>query len=386
MRKNTSIWVFLGLLALSALACNLAETATLFSTPAPTPSSGEPAAIVIVSTPTPVLSGQVSRIDVEEEIVIGVYDRIGPAVVCIKARNHLGGCIGSGFLFDGKGHVVTNNHVAETAPELLVTLADETTIPATVVGLDPGSDLAVLRLDETPGGLTSVELGDSSSLKVGQRAIAIGNPFGLEQTVTTGIISSLGRTLLRRESAFQLAEVIQTDAAINPGNSGGPLLDSQGRVIGVNTAIRSTTGVNSGVGFAIPVDIVKRVVPELIERGRYRHTWVGVTGLTISPEMVEEMDLPVETGVLVFEVEPGGPAAKAGLRGGGREIMVSGRPMLAGGDIVIAVDRETVRRFDDLINYLATRTSVGDVLTLTLVREGAEIRVDVTLDERPDNR
>ena len=386
MQKNTPIWIALGLLALSTLACNLAETATLFSTPAPGPASVEPTAIVVVSTPTPISPGPVSQTDVEEQITIGVYARVGPAVVCIRVRNHQGGCIGSGFVLDKSGHIVTNNHVAEAAPDLLVTLADETTIPAKVVGLDPGSDLAVLRLDEPPGDLLPVELGDSFSLKVGQRAIAIGNPFGLEQTVTTGIVSSLGRTLLRTDSAFQLAEVIQTDAAINPGNSGGPLLDSHGRVIGVNTAIRSMTGVNSGVGFAIPVDIVRRVVPELVERGRYRHTWVGVTGLTISPEMVEEMDLPVETGVLVFQVEPGGPAAKAGLRGGGRETVVSGRPMLAGGDIVIAVDGETVKRFDDLINYLAMRTSVGDILTLTLVRGESEIQVDVKLEERPINR
>jgi len=386
MSKFFQVWFLIGLLALSTLACNLSETATLFDTPAPSLSPVEMTAVVVVSTPTPQLLGQAPGTDVEEQLITGVYARVGPAVVCVKARDHLGGCIGSGFVVDQLGHIVTNNHVAEAVPDLLVTLADETTVPAKVVGLDPGSDLAVLEIEVPPDGLTVVELGDSSSLRVGQRAIAIGNPFGLERTITTGIISSLSRTLLREDSAFQLAEVIQTDAAINPGNSGGPLLDSRGRVIGVNTAIRSTTGVNSGVGFAIPVDIVKRVVPELIERGRFRHTWVGITGLTISPEMVEAMDLPVETGVLVFEVEPGGPAEKAGLLGGQRETVVSGRPMLAGGDIVVAIDSKAVRGFDDLINFLATRTNVGDVLTLTVVRGESQLRVDVTLEERPNNR
>lgn len=386
MPKYLQAWFFIGILALSTLACNLSETASLFGTPAPASSLVAPTGVLVVSTVTPSLAGQVPVIDVEEQLVIDVYARVGPAVVCVKARDHLGGCIGSGFVVDRNGHVVTNNHVAEAVPDLLVTLADETTVPAKVVGLDPGSDLAVLEIEVPPDGLAVVELGDSSSLRVGQRAIAIGNPFGLERTVTTGIVSSLSRTLLRDDSAFQLAEVIQTDAAINPGNSGGPLLDSRGRVIGVNTAIRSVTGVNSGVGFAIPVDIVKRVVPELIDRGRFRHTWVGITGLTVSPEMVEAMDLPVETGVLVFEVEPGGPAEKAGLLGGQQETLVSGRPMRAGGDIVVAVNSVAVRRFDDLINFLATRTSVGDVLTLTVMRGESQIQVDVTLDERPDNR
>jgi S1-C subfamily serine protease len=308
---------------------------------------------------------------------------VGPAVVCVTAQNHFGACIGSGFVFDKEGHIVTNNHVAEASPQLLVTLADEHTVPAEVVGLDPGSDLAVLKIDVPPEQLTVAELGDSSSLRVGQRTIAIGNPFGLERTVTTGIVSSLGRTLERDDSSFLLAQVIQTDAAINPGNSGGPLLDSRGRVIGVNAAIRSTTGFNSGVGFAIPVDIVKRVAPELITHGRYRHTWVGVTGSTITREMVESMDLPVDTGALIFEVVPGGPAASAGLRGGRGGVFVSGRSMSVGGDIVLAIDGEPVKRFDDLINYLATRTSVGDVVSLTVIRERQEIQIAVTLQERP---
>jgi len=324
--------------------------------------------------------------DVEEMLVINVYARVSPAVVCITAAQMFGSCIGSGFIVDSEGHVVTNNHVATAEPNLLVTLADERSVPARILGTDPGSDLAVLQIDVPAEELTVAELGDSDTLRVGQRAIAIGNPFGLERTITPGIIRSLGRTLPRTDSDFQIAEVIQTDAAINPGNSGGPLLDSQGRVIGVNTAIRSTTGVNSGVGFAIPVNIVKRVIPELIGGGRYRHPWVGVTGLTISPELVEALGLEVETGVLVYTVEPNSPADRAGLQGGGREMIVGGRPVLAGGDVLVAINDTPVKRFDDLINYLARYTSVGDTVTLTVVRGGDRLNLDVVLEERPDNR
>jgi 2-alkenal reductase len=322
-------------------------------------------------------------VDVEEQLVISVYARVAPAVVCVTAQEQFGECIGSGFVIDQEGHVVTNNHVATAAPDLLVTLADEHSVPAEVVGTDPGSDLAVLKIELPLEGLVVAELGESSSLLVGQRAIAIGNPFGLERTITTGVISSLGRTLDRDDSDFQLAQVIQTDAAINPGNSGGPLLNSQGQVIGVNTAIRSLTGVSSGVGFAIPVDIVKRVVPELIAHGRYRHTWVGVRARTISPEMVEAMDLPVGVGVLIAEIEPGSPAGKAGLRGGGEQVVVSGIPMRAGGDIIIAVNGQIVKRFEDLINYLASYTSVGEVVTITVVRDAEELDISVMLEERP---
>lgn len=386
MWKRIVPWFVLGLLALSGLACSASELATRLSTPVPAePTAGE-TPIVIVLTPTPLPPEITSRADVEEQLVINVYAQVSPAVVCITAPEQFGSCIGSGFVIDQQGYVVTNNHVATAAAEVLVNLADERTVPAELVGNDAGTDLAVLKIDVPPEELVAVPLGDSSALRVGQRAIAIGNPFGLERTVTVGVISSLGRTLPRDDSAFQIAEVIQTDAAINPGNSGGPLLDSQGKVIGVNTAIRSMTGVNSGVGFAIPVDIVKRVVPDLIAHGRYRHPWLGITGTTISPEMVEALDLPVETGVLVFRIEPASPAFKADLHGGNRDVVVSGRPMQAGGDILTEINDTVIKNFDDLINYLASRTGVGDAVTVTVVRDGSEIRIELTLEERPGSR
>jgi 2-alkenal reductase len=388
MRKTITLWLVLGLLAFSAMACNLSELASRMMTPTPVEPAEEQGPAVGVLTPTPLAPELQWQADVEEQLVINVYSRVGPAVVCVTARQQFGTCIGSGFVVDREGHVVTNNHVAEAAAELLVSLADERTVPAEVVGTDPGSDLAVLAIDVLPEELVVAELGDSSELQVGQRAIAIGNPFGLERTVTTGVISSLGRTLDRQDSDFRIAELIQTDAAINPGNSGGPLLDSQGRVIGVNTAIRSLTGVNAGVGFAVPVDIVKRVVPELIANGRYRHPWVGVSSwpLPISQEMVEALDLPVEKGVVIFTVEPDSPAERAGLRGGDREVRVLGMPMRAGGDIIVAINGVPINSFDDLINYLATETSVGDRATLTIVRDGAEMEVQLTLEERPASR
>jgi S1-C subfamily serine protease len=389
--KTIAMLVFL-LIILSCVACDVSELSTLLSESlGETPTDAEvlsptPAKMVVEVTPTPISAGSSLATDVEERLVIDVYARVGPAVVCITAPRQFGECIGSGFVIDEEGHVVTNNHVAEAAEELLVTLADEQTVPAKALGLDPGSDLAVLKIDVPAEGLTVAELGESAGLQVGQRAIAIGNPFGLERTVTTGVISSLARTLSRDDSDFQLAELIQTDAAINPGNSGGPLLNSQGQVIGVNTAIASDTGTNSGVGFAIPVDIVRRVVPELIASGRYRHPWLGITGGTITSEMVEAASLPVETGVLIAEVEPGSPAEEASLRGGSQWMQVSGLPMLVGGDIVIAINGVQVKRFDDVVNYLASHTGVGDVVELTIVRGGQEIEVGVTLEERPGNR
>jgi 2-alkenal reductase len=379
MRNKPVVWIVFVLMGLSSLACNLSEIGEIVGTPAPV----APTAMPMAPTLSPALVSQVNAV---EQLVVDIYARVSPAVVCITAREQFGECVGSGFVIDREGHVVTNNHVAELDLDWLVAFADERTVPAKVIGADPGSDLAVFKVELLPEDVVVVELGDSSTLQVGQLAIAIGNPFGLERTVTTGVISSLSRTLPRTDSQFLLAEVIQTDAAINPGNSGGPLLDSQGRVIGINSAIRSVSGYNSGVGFAVPVNVIKRVVPELIAHGHYAHPWLGVSGATVTLEMVEAMDLPAETGVLIESIEPGSPAEKAGLHGGTQEVIVAGRPMLAGGDVVLAVNGVVVNRFDDLINYLASQTDVGDVLNLTVMRDGQQIGIDIKLEERPESR
>jgi S1-C subfamily serine protease len=232
--------------------------------------------------------------------------------------------------------------------------------------------------------LHPVELGESDTLRVGQRAIAIGNPFGFERTVTTGIISAVGRGL-RQSSGFSLSNLIQTDAAINPGNSGGPLLDSRGKVIGVNTIIFTSSGFSSGVGLAVPVNTVKRVVPELIENGHFAHPWLGIRGYSIDSELAEALDLPVDNGVLVAEVIRNGPSAQTGLRGGKREVLVEGfvEPVSADGDIIVAINDTEIRSMDDLITYLES-TLVGQEVELSIIRDGDEKHLTIKLDERPD--
>jgi len=317
--------------------------------------------------------------DVEEQLFIELYERVSPSVVHIAVTTR--GSSGSGFVWDTEGHIVTNNHVVEGARRIEVSFADDTTAEAELVGADADNDLAVIKVDARASQLKPVELGDSDALRVGQRAIAIGNPFGLEQTMTTGIVSALGR-MLRQQSGFSLPQLIQTDAAINPGNSGGPLLDSHGRVIGVTTLIFSNSGANAGVGFAVPVDTVKRVVPPLISTGRYADPWLGIQGTSITSLLAEELDLTVDQGVLVQAVVQGGPAAKAELRGGSRQTSFEGTLMTTDGDIIVAIDGASVQEMDDLIVYLAAR-SVGQRVTLTVLRDGRRQRIRVTLGERP---
>jgi 2-alkenal reductase len=334
-------------------------------------------------TPTPLPDEPLAVAYAEEQLLIELYERVSPSVVHIAVMTDGPGegGTGSGFVLDTEGHVVTNNHVVEDAERIIVRFADDTSAEAEVIGTDPDSDLAVIQVDVSSNLLRPVELGDSDALRVGQRAIAIGNPFGFEQTMTSGIVSALGR-VVRQESGFSLPRLIQTDAAINPGNSGGPLLDSRGRVIGVNTLIFSRSGSNSGVGFAVPVNTVRRVVPSLIATGRYADPWVGITGMSVTPLLAEALDLPVEQGVLVQVVVDDGPADKAGLQDSDREVEFEGVLLDTGGDIIVAIDDAVVQDMDDLIVYLAD-TQVGQTVTLTVLRDGAEQKVEVMLEERP---
>lgn len=362
------------------------------ATPAPAQPTPTPLVIVVTATPAPVQAPAVPLEDVEEKLIISVYERVSPSVVFISTETYYYDYFfgrqaqsgsGSGFILDKQGHIVTNNHVVEGASVVEVRLADGTTVPAEIVGTDPLNDLAVLKIEVEPEKLQPVELGSSADLRVGQRAIAIGNPLGLERSLSVGVISALSRQLPRQDTERSLYDVIQTDAAINPGNSGGPLLDSQGRVIGVNTAIPNITGASIGIGFAVPVDTVKRVVPELIANGRYRHPWLGITGYSVSAALAELLDLPVEQGVMIVRLTRNGPAQQAGLRSADREAVVYGRRIPVGGDIIVAVDGKKIKDMDDLIQYLETRTRVGQEITLTIVRGSEQKEVRVQVGELP---
>ncbi|MBN1484296.1 MAG: trypsin-like peptidase domain-containing protein, partial [Chloroflexia bacterium] len=285
------------------------------------------------------------------------------------------------------GHIVTNYHVVENAEDLLVTLADGQVYEAEIVGTDSVNDLAVIRIDDGADLPVPVVLGDSDQLRVGQFVLAIGNPFGLEQTLTTGIVSALGRVIESPDNSGFISEVIQTDAAINPGNSGGPLIDLQGRVIGINSQIMSTSGSSAGIGFAVSSNTMQRVVPELIEHGFYPHPYLGTETLDLTPSNAEilraaGMALPVERGLLVLEMEPGGPADLGGVQACDRLVRMGRYRVPIGGDIIVAVDEQPVQSLQDLTVYLETEAAVGDVIELTVIREGEEQQVAVTLGGR----
>ena len=294
---------------------------------------------------------------------------------------------GSGFVWDEKGRVVTNNHVIQGADSVTVVFADGTEAVAKVLGADPDSDLAVLELLEFDEATKPVQLGDSGSLRVGHMAIAIGNPFGQEFTMTTGIVSALGRIIRSGSSPFSIPEVIQTDAPVNPGNSGGPLLDRLGRVVGVTTQIISRSGSSAGIGFAVPIDTAKQVIPALISDGRYEYAWLGISGTGLRREIVREMGLPRGTGgALVIEVANDSPADRAGLRGSDRTVVIDGQTLALGGDTIVAINGSPVKGIDDLITYLVNHTRPGETVTLELLRgQGQRATVGVTLGKRPSS-
>ncbi|MCX7706502.1 MAG: trypsin-like peptidase domain-containing protein [Anaerolineae bacterium] len=353
---------------------------------------------------TPVRIVALEGTDLEPQLYEAVYERVNPSVVYIENQTRLTrsnnltlpASSGSGFVWDTQGHIVTNNHVVTGADRLQVTFFDGVTLPAELVGTDPDSDLAVIKVDPKIAHLVPVTLGDISQVKVGQRAIAIGNPFGLVGTMTTGIVSAIGRSLPSNPESIQsynIPQVIQTDAAINPGNSGGPLLNDRGEVIGVNFQIRSDGGTNSGVGFAIPVNIVQRVVPALIADGKYQHAYLGIRGQTYSPAWAEALGFSADVrGAYVMEVVSGGPAGRAGLRGATTPtdvilgLSAAGPVYLqGGGDLIIAIDGQPVKTFDDILVYLENYKSPGDKVELTVLRAGSrgEVKITVTLAARP---
>jgi len=329
----------------------------------------------------------------EEETVIGIYRTAGSGVVHISStvlnqdfffRIVPERGTGSGFVVDDKGLILTNNHVVENAESLEVTLADKSKVPAKLVGRDPNNDVAVIRIAVPREKLTPLRLGDSAQLLVGQMAIAIGNPFGLNRTLTRGVVSAVGRDL-KLDTGRQIRNMIQTDAAINQGNSGGPLLNSRGEVIGINSFIFTPSGGSVGIGFAVPVNTVKKILPQLIARGRASHPWLGISGMDINPTVAKALSLPVKEGVIVGQVAPNGPAARAGLRGSQRRVRVGNYMVNVGGDIIQALDGEKVTTMDDVTAFLDDRKRVGDEVTVEGLRDGKPLAVTVRLGELPEN-
>jgi len=324
--------------------------------------------------------------------LIQLFEKAEPAVIQVNvkkiqsegATEEVPGGSGSGFVYDDTGHIITNNHVIDDALKITVTFLDGESYAAEIVGNDADLDLAVLKINARNSYLHHLELGSSSELKVGQQVVAIGNPFGLSGSMTTGIVSQIGR-LLPQESGYSIPNVIQTDAAINPGNSGGPLLNLNGEVVGINTAIQSETGNFTGVGFAIPSDTVNKVVPILIRDGGIRHPWLGVSGIDIDYELAEIRGLDSTKGFLIVSVIEGSPADIAGLMGTETRKMIDGRDVPMDGDIIIKIDGELVRKIADILVHLQMEKLVGDEMVLTILRDGEVMDKTIFLGERPSN-
>jgi S1-C subfamily serine protease len=390
MNRKFALSVAASVLLLASLACGM----FISESAAPNIVTPPPALIEPTQPPPDLLPVQVSTdLLQEQDLLMALYERVYPGVVSLQVLTTRGGGQGSGFVYDKEGHIVTNYHVIEDATQIEVVFPSGLRTYGEVRGVDLDSDLAIVKVDVPADELVPLPLGDSDELRVGQTVIAIGNPFGLNGTMTTGIVSAVGRTLPSDRQApgggqFSAADLIQTDAAINPGNSGGPLFNLQGEVIGVNRAIRTASStaqgepVNSGIGFAISVNIVKRVTPEIILNGQYDYPYMGIASVSdFTLEMIEALQLPQFTGLYVTGVQPGSPAARAGIRAGDRETTLLG--LLAGGDLVIAIDGRPVKNYDDLMRYLVSNKGPGDEVILTVLRSEEQLEISILLGKRP---
>ena len=354
-------------------------------------------AVLFISSPEPLkpeisndnanIVAEVTPLNSKSLSLIEIFEKSEPGVVRVNVQREeseeVTGGIGSGFVFDKKGHIITNAHVVKDASKIVVTFLDGRSYNANIIGTDEYTDIAVIKVDADLSLLHPLSIGDSSNLKVGEEIAAIGNPFGLSGSMTSGIISQLGR-LLPTESNYQIPDVIQTDAAINPGNSGGPLLNIRGEIVGINTAIQSTTGEFTGVGFAIPSQTIAKIVPILIEDGKYEHPWIGIAGRDIDPDMASALNLKDAVGFLVITVVKDSPAFQAGLIGSDKTIEVNGVNYPIGGDIILAVDGNEVRKIDDILVHLQRVKLVGDEMVLEILRDGRTTNVTITLDVRPN--
>ena len=385
MKKNMRLILPVMILVMASLAC---QAVSLPFGNGPAPSGFQPAA----PTNIPPLVSPASLKD-QQDVMTALYAHVTPGIVAIQVLTANGADLGSGFVYNDQGYIITNQHVVDGQKKMEVDFTDGYKVFAKLIGVDPDSDLAVIKVDAPASEIHPLSLGDSSKLEVGQTVIAIGNPFGLDGTMTTGIISALGRTLQSNRSAgagsfFSASDQIQTDAAINPGNSGGPLLNLNGEVIGVNRAIRTdsstTTGepVNSGIGFAIAINIVKRVAPEIIKNGKYDYPYMGMSSQDqMSLDEINALGLKQMTGAYAVTVVPGGPVDKAGLIAGTKDVGLQN--LKGGGDLIIAVDGHPVIVFNDLLSYLVNNKAPGDTITLTVLRGDQKLDLKVTLDKRP---
>ena len=409
------------LVACGALALPFSQTNNSQTASSSSPAVAVKSALPVVDSAKPV-SGAVttspSLSDLESSFE-SIYQAVNPSVVSISViegnsstntgngrvpgfpfgfgNNQQGAqpvqqALGSGFVWDTNGDIVTNNHVISGASSIEVTFADGTIVPAKLVGADPNADLAVVKVNVSADKLHPVIPADSSQVKVGQIVIAIGNPYGLSNTMTEGIVSALARSLpvgLDSQTAqtgpsYNIPDIIQTDAAINPGNSGGVLLDDQGRLVGVTAAIESSANSNAGIGFVIPSNIVQKVVPSLISTGSYQHPYLGISGTTLTPDLASAMNLPGDQqGALIVDVTSGGPASKAGLHASTKQVVINGQQAMVGGDVIIAINGQPIKQFEDLASYLFNNTNVGDTVTVTVLRNGSQQDVKVTLGALP---
>ena len=338
--------------------------------------------------------GQVSTVKASdtELTLTDLFQKVEKSVVQITdsdETNVFESRLGSGFVYDDNGHIITNHHVVSGGGSRLdVTFPDGTVYRASVIGSDPYTDVAVLYVEEvSKEKLLPLPLADSSMIRVGEQVAAIGNPFGLSGSMSAGIISGVGRQIPAQEAEdFSIPDIIQTDAPINPGNSGGPLLNMRGEVIGINSAIYSTTGQFAGVGFAIPSNTIAKIVPSLITTGSFQHPWLGIAGKDMTPGIADYLGLDEPRGFLVMEVVAESPAEKAGIQRGNEDVVIDGMQVKLGGDVIIAIDNNTVRKIDDILAYVEREKSVGDGLKLTILRDGQTIEVMATLGARPSQQ
>lgn len=350
-----------------------------------------------VSAQTSILENSTAEDPLSLPDLFTKVDKSVVQVTEVDNSNELGSRLGSGFVYDNNGHVITNYHVVvpgsnNNNDELQVSFLDGNVYSADLIGFDQFADLAVIKVKNiTSDKLTPLPLANSSALRIGETVVAIGNPFGLSGSMTVGIVSGLGRLLPSNENgenfagttSFSIPNIIQTDAAINPGNSGGPLIDTQGRVIGINTAIYSGTGLYSGVGFAIPSNTISKVATSLIQTGSYRHPYIGIVGVSLAPDLSKQIGLTQTKGFLITSITEGSPAEKADLQAGSTTKTFNGREINTGGDIILKIDNREVTKIDDILAYLESQKQVGDQVHLTILRDNAISELDLVLGERP---